>query len=145
MDTKLIQLTNNNIGAEAVGSLMPLGTITRRNGVGCNYPVFTTANSNVDTITINDEGYYDITYSASVVSGGAGVLTFTLLTNGTAVYTVSETVVNGDTYNITLPFTVRVFAKQCNAPTNNPMNIQVELGGVAITDGVSNIQIEKRV
>lgn len=145
MDTKLIQLTNNNIGAIAVDSLMPFGTITRRNGIGCNYPVFTTANSNIDTITINDEGYYDITYNASVVSGGVGVLTFTLLTNGTPVYIISETVANGDTYNVTLPFTVRVFAKQCNAPTNNPMNIQVELGGVAITDGVSNIQVEKRV
>ena len=145
MNTKLIQMTNNDIGAVAVGKLMPLGTITRRYGVGGNYPTFTTANSNVDTITINDEGYYDITYSASVVSGGAGTLTLTLLINGASVYTTSVTAVNGDTYNLTLPFTTRVYARCCNAPTNNPMNIQVELGGVAITDGVSNIQIEKRV
>ena len=46
---------------------------------------------------------------------------------------------------MTVSFTVRVYAKQCNAPTNNPMNIQIELGGVAITGGNSNIQVEKRV
>lgn len=145
MNTKLIQITNTVIGAVAVDALIPLGTITRRYGVGGNYPTYTTANSNVDTITINDEGYYDITYNASLVAGAAGDLTLTLLTNGTAVYTVTETVAAGDTYNMSMPFTVRVYAKQCNAPTNNPMNIQVQLGGVAITGGTSNIQIEKRV
>jgi hypothetical protein len=145
MNTKLIQITNTAIGAIAVDALMPLGTITRRYGVGGNYPTYTTANSNVDTITINDEGYYDIAYNASLVAGAAGVLTLTLLTNGEAVYTISETVAAGDTYNMSLPFTVRVYAKQCNAPTNNPMNIQVQLGGVAVTSGTSNIQVEKRV
>ena len=143
--TKLIQITNTDIGAVAVGAFMPLGTITRRYGVGGNCPVYTTANSNVDTITINDEGYYDITYNANLVAGAAGTLTLGLLTNGTEVYDISETVVNGDTYNMTVSFTVRVYAKQCNAPTNNPMNIQIELGGVAITGGNSNIQVEKRV
>lgn len=145
MNTKLIQITNTTIGAIAVDALMPLGTITRRYGVGGNYPTYTTANSNVDTITINDEGYYDIAYNASLVAGAAGVLTLTLLTNGETVYTISETVAAGDTYNMSLPFTVRVYAKQCNAPTNNPMNIQVQLGGVAVTSGTSNIQVEKRV
>ena len=143
--TKLIQITNTDIGAVAVGAFMPLGTITRRYGVGGNCPVYTTANSNVDTITINDEGYYDITYSASLVAGAAGDLTLTLVSNGVSVYAITETVVAGDEYNLTLPFTVRVYAKQCNAPTNNPMNIQIELGGVAITGGTSNIQVEKRV
>lgn len=145
MNTKLIQITNTDIGAVAVDALMPFGTITRRFGVGGNDPTYTTANSNVDTITINDEGYYDITYNASVVAGAAGDLGVALLTNGTQVYEVTETVAANDTYNLTLPFTVRVYAKQCNAPTNNPMNIQVKLTGVAITDGTSNIQIEKRV
>lgn len=145
MNTKLIQITNTNIGAVAVDAFMPLGTITRRYGVGGTNPTYTTANSNVDTITINDEGYYDITYNASVVAGSAGDLSLTLVTNGVSVYTVTETVASGDTYNMSMPFTVRVYAKQCNAPTNNPMNIQVQLTGVAITGGTANIQIEKRV
>lgn len=145
MNTKLIQITNTDIGAVAVDALMPLGTITRRFGVGGNCPTYTTANSNVDTITINDEGYYDITYSANIVAGAAGVLGVALLTNGTQVYEVTETVAAASSYNLTLPFTVRVYAKQCNAPTNNPMNIQIQLTGVAITDGTSNIQVEKRV
>ena len=62
MNTKLIQITNTGIGAVAVDAYMPLGTITRKYGMGCNCPTYTTANSNIDTITINDEGYYDITY-----------------------------------------------------------------------------------
>lgn len=145
MNTKLIQMTNTNIGAIAVDSFLPFGTITRRFGVGGSYPTYITTNSNVDTITINDEGYYDITYNLSFVATGAGIATISLYTNGVETYTVSETVAAGSTYNVTLPYTVRVYAKNCNAPTNNPMNVQIQLGGVAITSGTSNIQIEKRV
>ena len=145
MKTKLIQMTNTNIGAIAVDGYMPFGTVTRRYGVGGNCPTYTISNSNVDTITINDEGYYDITYSTSVVATGAGIMGFSLLANGIEVYEVTETVAAGSTYNFTLPSTVRVYAKCGNAPTNNPMNIQVQLTGVAITSGVSNIQVEKRV
>ena len=145
MNTKLIQITNPAIGAVAVGQFLPLGTITRRFGVGGNYPTYTTTNSNVDTITINDEGYYDITYNISFVATGAGTAAISLYTNGDEVYTVSETVAAGSSYNMTLPYTVRVYAKNCNAPTNNPMNVQIQLGGVAITTGTSNIQVEKRV
>ena len=145
MNTKLIQMTNSNIGAIAVDALMPLGTITRRFGVGGNNPTYTTANSNVDTITINDEGYYDIVYNTSVVATAAGTMGFALLTNGDEIYEVTQTVTAGDSFSFTLPFTVRVYAKSCNAPTNNPMNIQIQLTGVAVTSGTSNIQIEKRV
>ena len=145
MNTRLIQMTNDNIGVVALDALMPLGTITRRFGVGGNNPIYTTVNSNVDTITINEEGYYDVVYNASVEATAAGTLGFALLANGTQLYEVTQTVTAGDTFMFTLPFTVRVYAKACNAPTNNPMNIQIQLTGGAITSGTSNIQIEKRV
>lgn len=145
MKTKLIQMTNNNIGSIVEDALMPFGLVTRRFGVGGNCPTYTISNSNVDTITINDEGYYDITYSASVIANTAGVLGLSLQVNGTEAYVVNETVEVGSTYNLTLPYTVRVYSKCSNAPTNNPINIQIKLTGVDITSATSNIQIEKRV
>jgi hypothetical protein len=103
MNTRLIQMTNSNIGVIAVGALMPLGTITRRFGVGGNNPTYTTSNSNVDTITINDEGYYDIVYNTSVVATAAGTMGFSLLANGDEIYEVTQTVSAGDTFSFTLP------------------------------------------
>lgn len=140
---RLIQLTNNNIPAVAVDTNMPLGTITRR--VACNRcePTFVVSSSSVDTITINEEGYYKVAYNGALVATDAGVVELTLVVNGVNTYVVGETAVAGATVNVTLDYVVRVFKRCDDIATNNPMTIQVESTGVALTSGTSNIIVER--
>lgn len=144
MNYRTIQLTNKNIGAVSVGAFMPLGVITRKvccgNGTTKTFDV---VSSGADTIVLNEKGYYDIIYSASLIAAAAGIITATLIANGESVYTISETVAEGETVNLTLPHTIRVFDNCSSCPTNNPLSIQIELGGVAITNGTSNLSITR--
>jgi hypothetical protein len=138
-------MTNTNIGAVAVNGLLPFGIITRRitRTVCEDGPTFTISTTGTNTISVNECGNYDVTYSTSAVASAAGIVTFNLLINGENVYAVSETVALGDTVNLTLPYQIRVLPNSNSVPNNNPVNIQVELTGVAITGGTSNIIIER--
>lgn len=139
---KMVQLTNKDIGTVAANALMPLGTITRRVDCSNNMSAFTVASSNTDTITINEAGYYEITYSVSEVATAAGITTITLIVNGVDVTTVGVTATAGGTINLTLPYTVRVFNRCDNIATNNPMTIQFRTNA-DITSATSNVIVKK--
>lgn len=140
---KMIQMTNKNIGVVTANSFIPLGTITRRIDCGNCCSAFTISSSNTDTITINEEGYYKVTYSITDLATAVGLNSITLVVNGVDAYTVGETVaVAGDAINLTLPYVVRVFKRCDNVATNNPMTIQVRADD-AITSATANIVIER--
>jgi hypothetical protein len=143
---KLIQLTNNAIGATTAQTLLPLGLITRRlNASACNCTTFQITSSDSDTLILNDPGYYKITYNANLIAAAAGDLSVSLLANQQEVTSSSETVAAADdTANITLIYTIRVCPNCCSAPTNCPVNIQLQLGDVAISAGsTANLIVEK--
>lgn len=140
---KMLQMTNKNIGVVAINGLIPFGTVTRRIDCGNCNSAFTISSSNTDTITINEEGYYKITYSITDLATAVGLNSITLVINGVDAYTVGETVaVAGDAINLTLPYVVRVFRRCDNVATNNPMTIQVRADD-AITSATANIIVEK--
>ena len=145
MKYQLLQLTNPAIGAVAVDALLPLGTITRKISTrDCCQPTFTVTTSGANTINLNDAGTYKITYTASLVAGAAGLVTINLVQNGTIVATASETATAaGDTVNISLVYVVRALPNFAGLLTNLPSTIQITNTGVALTDGTSNILIEK--
>lgn len=141
---KLIQLTNNTVGAVTVDSNMPLGVITRRlNSPSPDGGTFTVATTGANVIYLNEPGYYNIIYSLSAVATDAGIATVTLTSNGTSIYSVSETATADGTVNLTLPVTIRVCPNSCGTPTNCPVGIQLLLGGVPVSSGTSNIIVEK--
>jgi hypothetical protein len=140
---KMIQMTNKNIGVVAVNGLIPFGTVTRRIDCGNCCSAFTISSSNTDTITINEEGYYKVTYSITELATAVGLNSITLVVNGVDTYTVGETVATaGDAIDLTLPYVVRVFKKCDNVATNNPMTIQIR-ADEAITSATANIIIER--
>ena len=142
---RVLQLTNTNIGAVAVTNLLPLGTITRRvNRNNCSEnPTFTTTTTGTNIVTVNECGNYRISYSLNGVASAAGIATATLQVNGTSVYAVSTTVASGATFNLTLPYEIRVLPNTCGTPNNNPVNITLQLNGVGITGGSSNLLVER--
>jgi hypothetical protein len=140
---KMIQMTNNNIGVVNANGFIPFGNITRRIDCGSACSAFTVSSSNTDTITINEEGYYEIKYSITDLATSVGLNSITLIVNGVDAYTVGETVATaGDAINLTLPYVVRVFKKCDNVATNNPMTIQLRADN-AITSATANIIVEK--
>lgn len=130
---KLIQLTNTNVGAIDAGAFIPLGTTTRRiNAPVDPCSVFQVTSSTSDTVYINEPGYYKVTYSASMTAGAAGNMAVTLVTNGDAVYTVTEEATAAeDIVDITLVYVIRVCPNCCSTPTNCPVALQLKLGDVA--------------
>lgn len=144
---KVLQLTNQAIGTVAVGSLMPLGAITRRYGCRNNNgsSVFDVSTTGSNTVTLNEEGYYHLTYTASVIAGDAGDIIIDLLQNNIEVLSASQTVVaDNDTANIMISFVIRVLPSCCSVE-NTPVTIQLRLDetSVALTGGSSNLIIEK--
>ena len=79
----------------------------------------------------------------SAVATDAGIVTITLTSNGTAIYSVSETATAEGTVNVTLPIALRVCPNSCGTPTNCPVGVQLQLSGVPVSSGNSNILIEK--
>lgn len=143
MGKKMIQMTNKNIGVVAINGFIPFGNITRRVDCGNCCSAFTVSSSNTDTITINEEGYYRVTYSITDLATAVGLNTITLVVNGVDTYTVGETVAAaGDAINLTFDFVVRVFKRCDNVATNNPMTIQVRADD-AITSATANIIVER--
>lgn len=145
MSYRVLQLTNPVVGAVAADALMPLGAITRKLCCGNQAQrTFGVSTTGANTISLNDTGFYRVTYSVSAVAGAAGVVSIALNQNETALYTVSQTAAAaGDTVNLTLVYIVRV-APNCSAVISNlPANLQVVNTGVALTGGTSNILVEK--
>lgn len=145
MNYKLIQITNNNVGIVAANANIPVGNITRK--ISCNNKCCTTfdvTSSTSDTVTLNEPGYYKITYSASLIAEAVGEVSVGIISNGAQVYEVGENAAAvSDVVNLTAPFVVRVFGNCQNLPSNCPMTIQFENTGVAVTGGNANILIEK--
>jgi hypothetical protein len=130
---KLIQLTNTNIGATQAGANLPLGLVTRKINVnGCECPVFQVVSSEADTVYITEPGFYKITYSATMTAGAAGLMSVTLVTNQSDVYTVSEDATAAeDIVDLDLTYVIRVCPNSCSSPYNCPTAIQFKLGDVA--------------
>lgn len=142
---KQIQLTNSAIGDIAVDAYIPYGRVTRRINAPyncCN--TFTVTSSTSDTVTINDTGFYKITYSLTATAAAEGDVTIALVTNGTTIYSVSQYVAaEGDSINLTLPYTIRVCPNCSSTPDNVPVSVQIQNTGIAITGVSSNMIIEK--
>jgi hypothetical protein len=145
MTYKLIQLTNTSVGNVAVNEFIPFGTVTRRINAPLNCcNTFTVTSSDNNTVIANDAGFYKITYSLTATAAAAGQVTISLLTNGSSVYTVSQTIVDETTpVNMTLPFVIRVSPNCSCAPNNAPVNIQIQNTGIALTGATANLIIEK--
>jgi hypothetical protein len=146
---KLIQLTNNSIGAIEAGAMMPLGLITRKiNASTTPCSTFQVASTDSDVIYINEPGFYKITYTATLTAGAAGALGVTLITNSDDVYSVSEDATAAeDIVNLTLIYVIRVCPNSCASPYNCPTSVQFKLGdvatGVTPAPSTSNLIIER--
>lgn len=141
---RVLQMTNNAIGAVAVTNFMPFGNITRKiNRCECNVNTFDITTTGANIIGINESGNYNITYNASLIAAAAGVLIATLVVNGVNVYSSSVTAAAGETVNLTLPYQIRVLPNCDAVPTNIPANVQIQLNGVGITGGTSVIKVER--
>lgn len=142
---KQIQLTNTTIGDIAVDSFIPYGRVTRRINAPFNScSTFTVTSSTADTITINDPGFYKITYSLTASAAAAGDVSIALVTNGTTIYSVSQNLVDETgTVNLTLPYTIRVCPNCSSTPDNIPVNVQIQNTGIALTGVSGNMIIEK--
>ena len=148
MTYKMIQVSNlptAPLGAVATGgALFPLGVITHRIGCGtCSQPTFTVQTSGANTVTVNDCGYYRVTFGANVVATDAGLVTLNLVQNGAIVYSVSETAVAGETVNLGFTFIVRATPNYGVGLPTMPANLQITNTGVALTGGTSNLIVER--
>ena len=143
---KQIQLTNTTVGDVAINDYMPLGRVTRRINAPfncCN--TFTVTTSDADTVMLNDVGFYKITYSLTASAAAEGEVTIGLVTNGTTVYSVSQSIADATTgsVNLTLPYTIRVCPNCSSTPDNVPVTVQIQNTGIALTGVSSNMIIEK--
>jgi hypothetical protein len=142
---RVLQMTNETIGEVAVDGYIPFGKVTRRIQENCgNCSTFNVTTSQADIVYLNETGNYNVTYSASLVAGAVGEVSVALMVNGVQVYEVGATATAiGDVLNITLPYQVRVCPNCSGAPNNCPVTIQVQLTGVAVTGGQSNVIFER--
>lgn len=142
---RVLQLTNEAVGAVAVNGYAPLGRVTRRIQESCGSgTTFNVTTSQADIVYLNEVGNYDITYSASLIAGAIGEVSVSLIVNGTQVYEVGATATAiDDVVNVTLPYQVRVCPNCAGAPNNCPVAIQIQVTGVAVTGGQSNLLVER--
>lgn len=143
---KVIQLTNQVIGAVAAGELLPLGAITRRYGcrANSNSSVFEVSTTGSNTVTLLEEGYYHLTFNGSLTAAAVGDIVLNLLINNVEIISATgSTAAVGDFANISLSYVIRVLPS-CNC-VSNPAVIQIGVDdtSVALTGGVGNLIIEK--
>lgn len=143
---RVIEMQNDAIGAVSVGSLLPLGRVTRRisKSAGSGVP-FEVSSSAADTVQLTAKGYYKVIYLASLTVGGAGAVTVTMLVNGEEVFSVTENAAGAGAVIIPLIKEIRVFANCGSCPTNCPAEVQFRLSGTAATAGTSNLIIDSCV
>lgn len=142
---RVLQMTNQTVGAVTVDGFMPLGVVTRRIQETCGGgTTFNVTTSQSDTVYLNEVGNYNVTYSGSLVASAEGEISVALIANGTQIYEVGSTAAaQGDVVNVTLPYQVRVCPNCASAPNNCPVAIQVQLTGIAVTSGQANLLIER--
>lgn len=140
---RLLQLTNNSIGAVAAAAVLPLGVVSRKvaNESKCvnTFEVTTTSNN---VIYINEPGYYKILYTGSLDVVAAGSIVVNLEVNNVVVSTATVTATAAGTVPVTISFVIRVLGNCCNT-VNLPQVLQFRNNGIALTGGNSNIVIEK--
>jgi hypothetical protein len=138
-------MTNNTIGDVAIDAYMPLGRVTRRINAPfncCN--TFVISSSTTDTVNINNNGFYKVTYSLTATAEAAGTVTIALVANGTTLYSVSQYVADPTgPVNLTLPYTIRVCPSSSAGSETCPVALQLQNTGVAITGESSNFIIEQ--
>jgi hypothetical protein len=119
---KLIQLTNNTIGAVTVDSFIPLGvtTVVYPSYSAPYGPTYTVTSSTSDTVQVNKSGTYRIIYNASLVATEAGNVSVALVVNGVTKYTVTAQAAAEGTVNVTIPYEVYIPENCCANPTNIP-------------------------
>ena len=144
-NARILQLTNNTIGAISVNGNMPLGVTTLVHPFDTNncYPTYTITSSTSDTLVINKPGTYKFVYNASMVATAAGDVVLGLVVNGVTKYTVSETATAAGTVNLTIPYEIYVPCNCASSPNNVPVYIQVQNTGVALTSGTSILIVSK--
>jgi hypothetical protein len=144
-NARILQLSNNTIGAIAVNGNMPLGIVTVVHPFDTSncYPTYTVTSSTSDTLVINKAGVYSFIYNASVIATEAGEVTLSLIVNNVVKYTVSATATAAGTVNLTIPYEIYVPCNCASSPNNVPASIQIQSTGVAITSGTSNLIISK--
>lgn len=151
MGYRVLQLTNNEIGAIAAptvtipfGQLIPLGRVTRKLCCGnAQQGTFSLTTTDVNTINLNDSGYYRVIVTASLAASAAGDVTIGLIQNDDLLISATETATAGDdVVNISLSYIVRVMPNCC-ASVNCPSTLQIANLGVALTGGSINISVEK--
>jgi lipid A disaccharide synthetase len=144
MKARLLQLTNNSIGAIATNINMPLGVVTVvYPGCDCQCQTYSITSSTSDTLVINRAGTYQLIYNASLVATAAGNIVLELKLNGVTKYTVTVTATAAGTVNVTIPYELYIPCNCCNNPTNVPAYVQIQSTGVAITSGTSNLIVDK--
>ena len=131
MGKSLIYMVNTNPQTLAIGSAVNFGSIIRR--YGCN------VGSNGSNPLVRGTGYYNIDANITLTAGGAGVVTLTLLKDGTPISgaTQSATVANNVQYAFTLPAVIR--EKCCDSASN----ITLVVTGVATTINNAAIEVVK--
>lgn len=128
MSKSAIYVVNNSAQTLAVGNTVALGVVNRR--FGCAIDL------NGNSVTLDDQGYYDVNVSVTAAPTAAGTVTITLFNNGVAVpgATASNaTTVGGNPVNVSFESLVRVF---CGA---NAGALTIVLTGSAAT--VSNVAL----
>ena len=144
-NAKILQLTNAAIGAIAVNGNMPLGvaTVVYPFDTSNCYPTYTVTSSTSDSLVINKPGTYNVMYNVSAIGGAAGDITLAMNVNGVTKYTVSATLADAGTVNLTIPLEVYVPCNCASAPNNVPATIQIQNTGIALTGGTSNLIVTK--
>jgi hypothetical protein len=142
---KQIQLTNTTVGDVPVDAYIPLGKVTRRINAPMNCcNTFGVTSSNNDTVTLNDTGFYKVTYSLTATANAEGTVTIALVFNGTSVYTVSQYIADATApVSLTLPYTVRVTNSNDGITETLPATIQILNTETALTGSSGNLIIEK--
>lgn len=143
-DYRLLQLTNSSIPALPTATLLPVGIPTRKivQSSTCKDTFTVTTNVN-NTIYINEEGFYKITYTGYLTAAAAGNVIVNLQLNGVNVLTATETAVINGTVPINISFVTRVYCNcACNS-TNMPILVELLNNGVDLTGGNSNLIIER--
>ena len=140
---RLLQLTNNTIGAVGINDRIPVGVVTRRimRDTKCQPTFEVTTNAN-NAVTISEAGIYTITYTGSLEVGAAGDIVLQLLYNGVVANTVTVTAAAAGTYSVNLSFVVRILGNCCSGQQNLPALLQINNAGIALTGGTGNLIIE---
>lgn len=141
---RLIQLTNATVGAVATATLLPVGIMTRRimRSSDCE-PTFLVATSANNSVYIQEEGFYKITYVGYLTAAAAGNIVVQLQINGVTQQTATVTATAAGTFPVILTFVTRVLPNCCSNSTNTPVLVQLNNNGVALTGGTSNLLIER--